>query len=118
MEYLETDKSLAERTYLTHFKSSEHANRTFCGKCGTHLTFLRIGSITPLRETLGLFFDIAVGTLDKESVEMEGLAPGMQAWANDGISWVVKLLTDGKKSLIVEGLDELSKLQIKDSEKK
>jgi hypothetical protein len=118
MELLESDKSLAERTYLTHFNSSEHANRTFCGKCGTHLTFLRTGPMTPLREKMGLFFDISVGTLDKESLEMEGFAPSMQAWANDGISWVVKLLANGKKGLLAEVSDNLSELHIDGPEKK
>jgi hypothetical protein len=118
MEYLQTDESLPERTHLTHFKSSEHSNRTFCGKCGTHISFLKTGPMTPLRSAMGSFFDVAVGTLDKESLEMEGFAPSMQAWDKDGISWVVKLINEGKKALLADVADDLSKLKVEDSETK
>jgi len=33
-------------------------------------------------------------------LEMEGFTPSMQVWDKDGISWVVKLVKEGKKSLI------------------
>jgi len=46
-----------------------------------------------------LIFDVPVGTLDKESVEMEGFKPSYKSWLDDGISWVKKLL-DGEKSLV------------------
>jgi hypothetical protein len=118
MEYLQTDESLPERTYLTHFKSSEHSNRTFCGKCGTHISFFKTGPMTPLRQAMGSFIDVAVGTLDKESVEMEGFAPSFQVWDKDGISWVVKLINEGKKALLADVSEDLSKLKVDDSEKK
>jgi hypothetical protein len=118
LAYLQEDESLAERAWVTHFKSSENSNRTFCGKCGTHLTFYRTGPITPLRQALGQFLDIAVGTLDKESVEMEGFGPSMQAWADHGISWVLKLVKDGKKGLLADVSDDLAKLKVEDEVKK
>lgn len=43
-------------------------------------------------------FDIAVGTLDKESLEMEGFRPSAHAWYTDGIEWVQKILKDGGKA--------------------
>jgi hypothetical protein len=118
MEYLQTDESLPSRTYLMHFKSSEHSNRTFCGKCGTHISFFKTGPMTPLRSVMGSFFDVAVGTLDKESLEMEGFAPSMQVWDKDGISWVVKLINEGKRALLADVSDDLSKLKVEDSDKK
>lgn len=102
MGYLETDTSLADATNLTHFKSSENSNRTFCGKCGTHLTFYKSGMLSPMKQLLGNFFDISTGTLDKECLEMEGLVPGMQVWDEEGIPWVVKLVAEGKKGLLVQ----------------
>lgn len=118
LAYLQEDQTLAQRTWVTHFKSSEHANRTFCGKCGTHLTFFKTDTMSPLRQMLGQFFDIAVGSLDKESVEMEGFGPSAQVWDKDGISWVVKLVNEGKKSLLADVSDEMSKLKVEDEEKK
>lgn len=67
---------------------------------------------------MGSFFDVAVGTLDKESLEMEGFAPSMQVWDKDGISWVVKLINEGKKALLADVSDDLSKLKVEDSDKK
>ena len=116
MGYLQEDDTLPGRTYVTHFKSSEHSNRTFCGKCGTHLTFLFAGPKSPLRDALGEFFDIAVGTLDKESLGMEGFGPVMEVWAGEGISWVVKLVKEGKKGLLGDVGDD--RLNVEDTEKK
>ena len=48
----------------------------------------------------GLIVDVAAGTLDKESVEMEGFKPSYKAWLEDGIPWVMKLLEEGEKSLV------------------
>lgn len=48
----------------------------------------------------GLIFDVALGTLDGESVVMEGLTPSYKAWIDEGIPWVKKLLEEGEKSLI------------------
>jgi hypothetical protein len=95
ISFLKPDKKLTERTYLSYFASSEHSNRTFCGKCGTHLTFYYSAKAA----NWGPFFDVAVGTLDRESLEMEGFGPSRQAWMSDGIGWVQRLLKDGEKSL-------------------
>ncbi len=40
-----------------------------------------------------------VGTLDEESVGMEGFRPSYKAWLEEGIPWVKRLLDDGEKSL-------------------
>jgi hypothetical protein len=118
MTYLHEDKTLAERTYVTHFKSSEHSNRTFCGKCGTHVTLFKTGPLGPLQQALGPFFDVAVGTLDKECLEMEGFMPTIQVWHDHGIPWAVKLVNEGKKGLQADVADDLSKLKVGDGQKK
>jgi hypothetical protein len=101
IDYLKPDPSLQERTFVTGFWSSEHKCRTFCGKCGTHLTFLNDGPSHALAEKgkWGPYFDIAMGTLDRESVGMDGLKPGWQVHTGDGIDWVKRLITEGEKSL-------------------
>jgi hypothetical protein len=118
MAYLDEDKNLAGRTWVTHFKSSEHSNRTFCGRCGTHLTFFKSGVGGPMRQAMGMFVDIAAGTLDKESVEMEGFGPVMQAWKDDGIPWAVKLVSEGKEGLLDDTSEDLAKLKVEDEEEK
>ncbi|KAE9374362.1 hypothetical protein N431DRAFT_437795 [Stipitochalara longipes BDJ] len=118
MAYLQGDKTLAERTYLTHFKSSEHSNRTFCGKCGTHLTFFTTGPGGPLKKALGPFFDITVGTLDQECLEMEGFGPVAQYWHDDGIPWAVNLINKGKKGWWPGVADELEGLKVKNEKEK
>jgi hypothetical protein len=117
LAYLMEATSWPERTYITHFKSSECSNRTFCGKCGTHLTFWFDGPKSPLRQALGDFFDIATGTLDKESVEIEGFSPIMQMWADDGINWVTKLVNEGKKGLLDDIADNLAQLKVEEMKK-
>lgn len=63
-----------------------------------------------------MFCDIAVGTLDKESLEMEGFGPSIQFWHDDGVPWVVKLMKEGKKGLLADVADDLSKLKTEDGE--
>ena len=118
MAYLREDKTLAERTWLTHFKKAENSNRTFCGRCGTQMTFFRTGAITPLRQVLGPFLDISVGTFDQEYLEMEGFRPVAQFWHDNGIPWVVKLVSEGKKGLLDDVADELAGLKVEDEVKK
>ncbi|CZT05633.1 hypothetical protein WAI453_004885 [Rhynchosporium graminicola] len=101
MEYLMPDKRVQEQTHVTHFESSETSNRTFCGKCGTHLTFYYSGPPGELaiKNAWGPYFDVASGTLDRESLEMEGFKPSRHVWAEDGIAWVKGLLKGGESSL-------------------
>jgi hypothetical protein len=118
MAYLQEDKTLSERTYVTHFKSNEYSNRTFCGKCGTHVTFFKTGPLGRLRQAMGLFFNISLGTLDQEYLEMEGFKPVAQVWNDHGIPWVVKLVKDGKKGLSDDVADDLVELKVEEVEKK
>ena len=91
-----------ECTYLRHFEGNKDSHRTFCGRCGTHLTFHFSGGQREMTKKAGwgLIFDVAAGTLDKESIEMEGFKPSYKGWREDGIPWVVKLLEEGEKSLV------------------
>jgi len=50
-------------------------------------------------EHWGEYFDVAVGTLEKGSVEMEGMRPGRVSWVGDGIGWVGRVLKGGEKEL-------------------
>lgn len=82
-------QSLLEKTHIRYFQSSEDRHRTFCGRCGTHLTFFAGKE----GEKWGGHFDVTVGSLEKESVEM--VVAGRQGWVVDGIEWVKKLVRVG-----------------------
>lgn len=102
-EVLRPTKELEDATFVRGFESSEHAHRTFCGKCGTHLSFYYSGEDDDMarEENWGPHFDVAVGTFEKESVEMEGMRPGSQGWWDEGIGWVKDVLREGEKGLRV-----------------
>ena len=82
------------------------------------MTFFRTGPITPLRQALGPFLDISVGTFDQEYLEMEGFRPVAQFWHDHGIPWVVKLVSEGKKGLLDDVSDELAGLKVEDEKDK
>lgn len=94
---LKGDEELLKSTYLSHFSSSENVHRTFCGKCGTHLTFHFARGAKKGYEHWPPIFDVAVGTMDKESLEMEGFGARRQGWQQDGIGWFQRLLKDGEE---------------------
>jgi hypothetical protein len=94
---LRGEKNLLERTYVSHFESSEEVHRIFCGKCGTHLTFHHTGPPQSKYEAWPPHFDIAVGSMDKECLEMEGFGPRRQGWYKDGIGWLQRLFRDGEE---------------------
>jgi hypothetical protein len=100
-EIVRPTKDLEEMAYVKAFQSSENAHRTFCGRCGTHLTFFYSGEDDDMaaEENWGPYFDIAVGTFDTESAEMRGLRPGMQSWWGEGIGWVREVLGESERSL-------------------
>ncbi|KAF8852454.1 hypothetical protein BDZ45DRAFT_807477 [Acephala macrosclerotiorum] len=95
-DILTPSQDLQECTFITGFSSSEHASRTFCGRCGTHLTFYYSGPNQAVAEEgkWGPYCDIVVGSLDKGSAEMEGLRPSRQVWPRDGIEWVKRLVAE------------------------
>jgi hypothetical protein len=87
---------VVKSTYLSHFMSSTDVHRSFCGRCGTSLTYYYSGPRPGW--TLERNFDVAVGTLDKASLEIEGLRPDRHGWWSDGINWVKTLLRDGDET--------------------
>lgn len=88
------DKELYETTYLASFKTSEYVSRAFCGKCGTCDCSEEPGLDRKIPRC-----DITLGSLDKNSLEMEGMRPCMQTWLEDGIDWVEKLVVEGEKGI-------------------
>lgn len=67
---------------LRHFDSSETVERSFCGRCGTSLTFRD-------REYAEKIY-VAVAALE----DAESCAPAFHIWRSDRLSWI-----DGMDSL-------------------
>lgn len=80
-------KELQQSTYVSHYcgggESGKSSERTFCGRCGTGMSFYYSGDRGP-DWTLGPVVDIALGTLDQESFETEGVRPERHGWWQDG----------------------------------
>jgi len=64
-EVLHPAKELKERTFIKGFQSSEHSHGTFCGRCGTHLSFYYSGEDDDMvaEDKWGPHFDIPGRTL-------------------------------------------------------
>jgi hypothetical protein len=95
-DFAKPGKELLENSYLSYFSSSKDVHRTFCGRCGTHLTYYCSEEDNKMVEKWGLYFDIHLGTLEKEGLAR--LRPCRHEWWDDGIGWIQKLLTDGEAS--------------------
>ena len=83
-------------SFLTTYKSSEAVYRTFCGRCGTPLTV----SLYPMPESWPTMLDIMLGSMDREDLKDEYMAPERQFFWNSGITWVKELINQGNTSII------------------
>ncbi|KAK4114775.1 hypothetical protein N656DRAFT_776947 [Canariomyces notabilis] len=90
-------KELLERTYLGHYSSSPQVHRCFCSRCGTGLTWCTSRDRGP-KWTLGAVVDIAVGTLDRASIER--VRADRHMWWDDGVEWVRRMVSEGDGGLI------------------
>jgi hypothetical protein len=63
-EVMIPSKEFGEKTYISHFESSKDSHRTFCGRCGTHLTFHYSGKTKESMKHWGPILDISTGSLD------------------------------------------------------
>lgn len=84
----------SEKYWLRFYKSSERTTRSFCGKCGTNLTY----SIPNLGQGWPDMFDVVLGTLDKGDLENDWMAPDRHCWVSCEIPWISKL-TNGIPSM-------------------
>lgn len=87
---------IIEETSLRVYKSSMDVHRTFCGACGSTLTW---ASDDNEKAGYGPILDLAVGTLDRDSIVM--VKPDRVGWWNDGIPWIRELLRNGDEGLVV-----------------
>jgi hypothetical protein len=97
IEVVNPSAALLEQTHVRHFSSSKDVHRIFCGRCGTHLSYFYAGEKNPEKAKL---CDIALGSLDRESLAMQGVQPRKHSWWGEGIGWVQKLLKSGEEGTV------------------
>ena len=75
------DASAVEGTELRYYHSSEKVTRTFCGRCGTHLSFTESGY-------MGGLVDVVLGTVERGVLEERWMMPSRQCWCDAAMGWV------------------------------
>lgn len=90
-----TPGSVSNDSYLTFFESSENRRRSFCGRCGTNLTYAAL----PMPEGWPDMLDIVLGTADREDLDSKALQPERQLWWDYGIGWIKDMTVQGFSSL-------------------
>ncbi|KAH9209942.1 Mss4-like protein [Leptodontidium sp. 2 PMI_412] len=83
---------------VTNYVSSPGIVRSFCGRCGTNLSFVNLerdmggdGKVATV--------DIVLGSLDGESFDAEGVRPDRHLYWDSGVGWVMRLVTEGDGGL-------------------
>ena len=86
-----------DKYHLNFYQSSPAVTRTFCGRCGTNLTYFISDG---MGEGFPEIFDVVLGTLDREVLEKDWMAPDRHCWWSCGIKWIQEL-SNGEKVLPV-----------------
>jgi hypothetical protein len=83
-------------TPVVNYASSPEVTRSFCGRCGTNLLYIFEGheNTNPIP-----MVDLVLGSLDAESLKMEGVRPDRHFYWNSGIEWVKNIVAEGDASL-------------------
>ena len=93
LEALQAGSSIAQGSTVRWFHSSPNRTRTFCGNCGTNLTY----AIWPMVQGYPDIFDVLLGTMDRSYLEKNWMEPERQCWWSKGIEWIQTLSSDGLK---------------------
>ncbi|KAE9368122.1 hypothetical protein N431DRAFT_429324 [Stipitochalara longipes BDJ] len=84
---------------VINYASSERVTRSFCGKCGTNLLYVR----EVKKKNSIPMVDIVLGSLDRESLERPGIRPNKHFYWDSGVDWVKRLTTEGDGTLSENG---------------
>ncbi|KAJ9602631.1 hypothetical protein H2200_012824 [Cladophialophora chaetospira] len=91
-----SQETSSHSTFVSWFNCTERATRSFCSRCGTNLSYVSHKYLgTPMA-----FVDIAVGSLDAESLEMA--KPDRHGWWDFGVDWIKTLLSKGDGGFMIK----------------
>ncbi len=82
-------------TYLSMYESSPLRTRFFCSRCGINLAY----AVVPMPEGWVDMLDLVLGSVDREDLETEALAPERHLWWDCGIPWVQEM-SKGYRDLV------------------
>ena len=88
-----------EEMYLGHYESAAHTQRCFCSRCGTPVTYHFSQDRSSSGWTLGPIVDIALGTLDDESIGH--VRPERHLWWEHGTEWVKAMMEGGEMGWLI-----------------
>lgn len=80
---------------LSLYKSSPDRNRWFCVRCGTPVGYTIDAGVVPVEWGWPPMLDIWLGTVDRQFLEEEWMAPERMLWCEKGIGWVRRLARAG-----------------------
>lgn len=95
----------SKKTFIVHYNSSHNDTfgadciRSFCGRCGTTISV----GYSPWKFPIAASCSIQMGTLDREDLEKEGVRLQRHFFCEDGVKWVVKMISEGDKDLKATG---------------
>ena len=92
-----------QSTHLKRFQATDRATRSFCGNCGTNLTYY-----SHKRHGPKAVVDITVGSMDKESLEVA--KPDRHGWWDSGTGWIQDLVSKGSGFLVRHSTGDMSQM--------
>lgn len=89
--------------HLKRFQATDRATRSFCGKCGTNLSYFSHKRYGP-----EAVIDIGVGSMDQDSLKLA--KPDRHGWWEFGTGWIQDLVTKGNKWLVKHHTGDMSQV--------
>lgn len=87
--------SAPKDSFLAAYNPSKGVTRTFCGRCGTNVSYSRHPMPAGWPELLG----ILLGTIDREDLTKAELRPERHVYWDEGIEWVRTLSSEGDEGM-------------------
>ncbi|KAK3713054.1 hypothetical protein LTR37_008739 [Vermiconidia calcicola] len=101
---------ILDKLYLAVYKSSPARSRWFCSRCGTMVAYSIDPGVIPPEWGWSAMIDIWLGTVDREDLEKDYMAPERMLWSEKGIPWVRKLAQSGAGGVPEHPLTRIDKL--------
>ena len=98
----------SKATFLSFYKSSDPVTRSFCSCCGTNLAYYHSNT-----DQYGFpdMLDLVLGTVDREDLEGEAMAPERHLWWDCSFKWVRNFSRKGSGGLSVHGTYMVNRLK-------
>ena len=97
-------------TFLAVYKSTLARSRWFCSRCGTMIAYSVDPGVIPESWGWPTMLDIWQGTVDREDLEKEYMAPERMLWCEMGIPWIRKMSKSGAGGIPEHPLTKIDKL--------